>query len=119
MLGHSTYLVLELAWAVPVLILQWTLGWRSLSARLPILILALAIPTVYLSCADSVAIANGIWSLHSNRIMGLRFGNVPVEEVLFFLVTNTMVAQSVVLVSAWRKDVLNLSHPSVLPTQTA
>jgi lycopene cyclase domain-containing protein len=119
MLGHSTYLVLELAWALPVLLLQWAFGWRYLSASLPVLTLTVAISTVYLSCADSVAIANGIWSLHSDRIVGLRLGNVPVEEGLFFVVTNTMVAQSVVLVSAWRKDVFNLSQPAVLPEHPA
>jgi lycopene cyclase domain-containing protein len=62
-----------------------------------VLALAVAVPTAYLSCADGVAIANGIWTLHTNRIVGLVLGNVPLEEVLFFLLTNAMVAQAVLL----------------------
>jgi lycopene cyclase domain-containing protein len=102
-LGHLTYLVLELIWAFPVLALQWAVGWRALLARWLVLLLSLAITTVYLSLADGVAIAHGIWSIHGDRTLDLRAGDLPVEEILFFLLTNAMVAQSVVLVLEWRR----------------
>lgn len=99
MLGRLTYLVFELAWALPVLALQWAAGWKMLWRRRRTLVLALVVPTVYLSCADGIAIANGIWTLHASRILGLRFGNVPLEEVVFFMLTNAMVADSIVLLA--------------------
>ena len=101
MLSHATYLVFELCWAIPVLIVQWALGWRALWRRRRVLLVAVAIPTLYLSCADAVAITNGIWTLHSSRILGLRLGDLPVEEAIFFLLTNAMVVQSLILVDAY------------------
>lgn len=98
MLGHLTYLVLELVWALPVLILQWAVGWRKLWAyRWPVLA-AIALPSLYLCAADGFALANGIWMVHGDRILGLRLGDLPIEEALFFLLTNAMIAQSVALI---------------------
>lgn len=100
MLGHFTYLIFELGWALPVLMLQWAVGWRELWPQRRTLVLVIALPTAYLCVADAVAITAGIWTLHGNRITGLRFGVLPIEEGIFFLVTNTIVAQAVVLVAA-------------------
>jgi putative membrane protein len=102
MLGHFTYLVLELVWAIPILTLQWAVGWKTLLKRRRTLLLALIIPTAYLSCSDGVAIAQSIWTLHPGRIVGLRLGDVPVEEVVFFLLTNAMVVNSVILLAGRR-----------------
>jgi lycopene cyclase domain-containing protein len=98
MFGTWTYLIFELGWSCPVLFLQWALGWKALRSRLRSLLAAVLVATVYLSCTDSIAIAGSIWTLHRNRIVGVYIGNVPIEEVIFFLVTNLMVVQSVLLV---------------------
>lgn len=98
MFGRSTYLIFELSWALPVVLLQWAAGWKTLRARARALALAVLIATIYLSCTDGIAISQGIWTLHANRITGLRVANVPVEEIIFFLLTNLMVVQSVLLV---------------------
>lgn len=103
MLGHLTYLAFELVWAAPVLGLQWLAGGRALWQRRSILLIAIALPSAYLSIADGVAIAHGIWTLHDGRILGIRIGDVPVEEAVFFVLTNAMVVQSVILVSAYRR----------------
>lgn len=97
MFGHATYLLFELGWAVPVICLQWLVGWRILWKRRRTLLLVALFATVYLSCTDAVAISQGIWSLHAPRIVGLRLGNVPIEELIFFLLTDLMVIQSVLL----------------------
>lgn len=99
MLGHVTYLSFEFAWALPVLALQWVVGRKTLWHRRGTLIFAALVATIYLSGADSVAIAHHIWTLHANRIIGVRVGNLPLEEILFFLLTNAMVVQSVLLVA--------------------
>ena len=102
-LGHVTYLVFELVWALPVLALQWLIGARALWRGRRTLLLGILIPTLYLSWADSVAISQGIWTLHANRIVGVKVGVLPIEEALFFLLTNAMVVQSVLLVADRRK----------------
>lgn len=100
MWGHLTYLGLLLPWALPVLALQWAAGHATLRRRLRRLLLAVALPTAYLVGADAVALSEGIWTVHADRVLGVRIGNVPVEEALFFLLTNLMVAQSVILLNA-------------------
>ncbi len=97
MFGHQTYLIFELGWALPVLILHWIVGWRRLLSALRVILVAGLGVTAYLTVADGVAIHSGIWTLHPNRLLGVNLGNVPLEESLFFLLTNLMVAQSVVL----------------------
>ena len=102
--GHLTYLALETVWAMPVLGLQWAVGRQALWERRRLLIVAIAVPTLYLSIADGIAIANGVWRLHADRILGVRAGDLPIEEILFFLLTNAMVAQSVILVAdRWKR----------------
>jgi len=100
MFGHATYLVLEIAWGMPVVGLQWLAGYRILRHNLRALATGLAVMTAYLVCADGIAITTGIWTLHSNRIVGLYVADVPVEEIIFFLLTNAMVMQTVILVLA-------------------
>ena len=97
MFGHWTYLAFELGWALPVLALHWVLDRRRLREHLRLLLLVAVGMTIYLSLADGVAIRAGIWTLHRDRIVGLYLGNVPIEESVFFLATNLMVAQSLVL----------------------
>lgn len=115
--GHLTYLVFELSWSLPVLMLQWVVGRRWLWDHRGMLLVTIAVPTIYLAFADSIAIAQGIWRLHANRIVGLRFGNVPLEEVIFFAVTNALVAQSVLLVAGRRRGAIlqSLMWPTTPP----
>jgi lycopene cyclase domain-containing protein len=98
--GHLTYLGLLLPWALPVIALQWGVGHAALRRRLAPLLLGTLLPTAYLIGSDAVALAQGIWSIHHDRVLGLYLGNVPVEEALFFLLTDLMVAQSVILFNA-------------------
>jgi len=84
------------AWAGPLIVLQAAvLAWTGASPRAAVLpVLAV---TAWLVAADHVAIAAGIWHFDETRILGLRVGAVPVEEVLFFLTTNTLVAGGTIL----------------------
>ena len=96
-MGHLTYLLMELAWALPVIAGQWMLGHRTLRARWRLLVIAVLIPTAYLSAADALAIRVGIWSLNPERTLGIWIGGLPLEEGVFFLLTNTMVIQGLLL----------------------
>lgn len=97
-LGTSTlYLGAILLWAAPVLAIQWAFGWPQLWRRRRTVLLAIAVPTTYLCIADWVAIQLGIWELSAAYTTGYMIAGLPVEEALFFLVTNTFVVQGLVL----------------------
>ncbi len=91
-----TYLILEVGWALPPIILQWLVGWQFLQRQRRAWWLGILIPTIYLSFADSTALGI-VWTISPARSLGLVVGNVPVEEILFFLLTNTLIVQTVVL----------------------
>ncbi|MCS6801820.1 MAG: lycopene cyclase domain-containing protein [Chloroflexota bacterium] len=97
-LGRWTYLAFITVWAMPVILFQWWFAGRDLWAKRGPLALAVAAATLYLSAADAIAIARGIWRINPARTVGLRLGPLPLEEALFFLVTNVMVAQTMVMV---------------------
>lgn len=82
---------------LPILLIQWALGWRVFLRNFR----AVVIPTItigtYFTLADAIAIHQGIWKFDRNQILGIHFGMVPIEEVLFFFLTSLLVAQSLVL----------------------
>ncbi|MGJ3242160.1 MAG: lycopene cyclase domain-containing protein [Opitutales bacterium] len=92
----TRYLGLILAWAGPVLAIQTAYGWAdivSLGRRLwPVWVA----PTLYFWAADSWALASGIWRIAPETSTGLMLGNLPIEEALFFALTNLMVIQGLV-----------------------
>ena len=96
-LERLTYLALLLGWALPVIGLHGLVGAPELRARWRLLLVAVFVPTVYLSAADAVAIGSGVWSISVELTVGWRLGSLVFEEAVFFLLTNVMVAQSVVL----------------------
>jgi lycopene cyclase domain-containing protein len=53
--------------------------------------------------ADTLAITKNIWSITSSTRSGIEFGVLPIEEALFFALTNLFVLQGLSLWLAWRK----------------
>nr|QKW93854.1 lycopene cyclase [Vitiosangium cumulatum] len=98
------YLIHLLSWAVPFIVLQ--LGvlahhfrdrtWAVLRAVLPP---ALVVGT-YLAVADHLAIRAGIWNFGEGRHLGIYLAGVPLEEILFFLLTSVMVSLGLTLFTA-------------------
>jgi len=112
--GESTlYLGALLAWAGPVLALQWAVGWRYLLATRRRVALAVAVPTCYLWVIDRVAIWNGVWVISETYTTGLGLFGLPLEEMTFFLVTNCFVVQGLVLLPWVARRV---RRPAVDPT---
>lgn len=95
--GPFTYLIMELVWALPVVALQWAVGRATLWAHRRTLLLGVLIPTAYLSLADAVAIERGIWALSPVLTTNVALLSLPLEETLFFCLTNTMVVQGLIL----------------------
>jgi lycopene beta-cyclase len=106
----TRYLGLILLWIVPPLALQWWYGGRWLAERLRQVWPWLAALTVYLWIADGYAIANGIWSISERYTTGIRLGPLPLEEATFFLVTNLVVAQGLILFASLRREALTWSR---------
>lgn len=94
---NTLYLGLILAWAVPILTLQWILGTPTLWAMKRIWLLGVIVPTLYLWVADRIAIANGIWHISDKYTTGFQLLGLPIEEATFFLVTNLLVVQGLLL----------------------
>lgn len=99
------YLSLILVWATPILLIQFLFGAKYLFMNMRIFILSFLPPTLYLWAADFYAIKEGIWSISTTYTTGINLGVLPVEEMVFFLVTNLMVAQGLLLFNLMRSDV--------------
>ena len=63
--------------------------WRHRRA----LALTVAVSSVYLWIADLIALRLNIWSISTTYSTGLHLAGLPLEEAVFFLVTNLLVAQ--------------------------
>jgi lycopene cyclase domain-containing protein len=95
--ASTLYLGAILAWGGPVLALQWAVGWRYLLRVRARLALAVGVPTGYLWVVDRYAIDRGVWVISDTYTTGYAVAGLPVEEMLFFLVTNCFLVQGLLL----------------------
>lgn len=99
--GRWAYLSHLLVWAGPVLLVQCAVLVRRYGRETPRVLRAIVPPalavTAWLAAADHLAIAEGIWRFGEGQHLGVRIGLVPVEEVVFFLVTNLLVVLGLAL----------------------
>lgn len=93
----NSYLALTVLWFTPPLFIQFVFDPLGILRNGYTIAIATLVPTLYLWAADSFAIASGIWSFNSTSLIGLRIGNLPVEEAFFFLITSLLVAQGITL----------------------
>jgi len=95
--SRFTYLGLILVWACPVIAFQWIYGggvlWRMRRCLFP----AVMLPTAYLCLVDLIAITWRIWEIRPETSTGWLVLGLPMEEAVFFLVTNLMVVQGLLL----------------------
>ena len=112
--GHALYYGLIAAWAFPVLAGMWWLGGHLVWARRRLLAWAVVPMTLYLWFADWFAITQaGIWEITDATRSGLELFGLPVEEALFFLVTNLLVAFGLVMLERPRVPEAEAPAPSV------
>lgn len=102
-LGPATasYLGLELAWGAFPIAIQFAFGadiiWHY---RRPVL-WTLIPATLFLSFFDALAIIAGTWTISPLKSTGIQLGGIlPLEELLFFLLTSAMVVFGVTLMIA-------------------
>ncbi|KAF2010736.1 Lycopene beta-cyclase [Aaosphaeria arxii CBS 175.79] len=90
---EGTYTGLILIWAVPFLLLLWSLAYQFiLGLPLSNTLVPIAIPTLYLWIIDTLALKRGTWVINTGTKVGLHlWDGLEIEEALFFLVTNTLI----------------------------
>jgi lycopene beta-cyclase len=93
----GTYMGLILAWAAPVLAGQWAYAGDTIVRHGRAAAIAIAVPTLYLWVADATAIRLGIWHIAERYTLGPTPFGLPIEEATFFLVTNILVVQGLLL----------------------
>jgi lycopene cyclase domain-containing protein len=97
----GTYLGLELGWALLPIILQLGFGADILWRYRRLVFWTIVPLVIYLSTADALAISWGTWTIDPAQSTGLLLGGVlPLEEAIFFLLTNILVAFGVTLLLA-------------------
>ncbi len=96
----GTYMALLLAWALPPIMLQLAVGGDVLWQHRRLVGLALLSLTTYLSVADGIAIDSGTWTITPAFSLNVFLGPLPIEEVVFFLITNILIVFGVTLVAA-------------------
>ena len=97
--GEATYMALELGWALPPIGLQLLFGADILWRYRRLVVTSIVSLTLYLSAADAVAINLGTWTINPEKSFDLLLGGIlPIEEFLFFLLTNTLITFGVTLV---------------------
>ncbi len=90
----SSVLVMGLSlvgWALAAIAPQVLVGADILWHERKLVALTILPMAVYLSATDSLAIASGIWTINPAQSTGIFFGALPLEEAVFFLITNVLI----------------------------
>ena len=106
----TLYLALILVWAPPILAGMWLYDGETLWALRRTVFVTAGLPTLYLWVADATAIHSKIWTIAPKYTIGASFLGLPLEEALFFLFTNLLVVQGILLL-------LYGAHRAVTPNQ--
>lgn len=93
----GVYLSLILVWALLPILLQVAFGSDILLARGRAVLMAAGVPTLYLWAVDALAITSGTWTIDPQQTTGIKLYTLPVEEMLFFAVTNIIIACGITL----------------------
>ena len=96
-----TYLGITLFWALPAILPQFLFGADILWHYRKLVFWAIMVPGTYLSLMDIVALSDTTWSISKSQTTGvLFFGILPLEEVVFFFITNVLITFGMTLLLA-------------------
>ncbi len=94
---ETEYLALILIWAPPILAGMWLYDGETLWALRSSLLASTILPTLYLWGLDIVALREQIWTISPKYTLGIEAFGLPLEEASFFLFTNLLVVQGILL----------------------
>jgi lycopene cyclase domain-containing protein len=87
-----TYLSITLFWALPAIFPQIIFGADILWHHRKLVFPTVFVPAIYLSLMDILALKATTWSISPAQTTGvLFFGILPLEEVVFFFITNILI----------------------------
>lgn len=95
--GNFNYLFHLFLWGGFFILVQIIAGRKKIPRNISLIIIPSLIMTLYFSIADSVSIGQGIWDFDPLQTTGIRIFNIPLEEILFFLVTNILITEAMIL----------------------
>lgn len=96
---YGTYFALEVSWGLIPIMLQLIVGADILWRHRYTVITAILTTWLYLSAADMVAISMGTWTINPAQSFPLLIaGILPIEEAIFFLITNVLIVFGLTLV---------------------
>lgn len=99
--GESArYLSLIMVWALPPLIIQSAFGADILFGRWKFVATAILLPSLYLNLVDTLAIQSGTWIISPSQTTGIMIGILPIEEAVFFTITNVLLVWGITLMLA-------------------
>ncbi len=115
-----TYLSITLFWAFPAIFPQVLYGADILWHYRKLVFLGIFIPGTYLSLMDIIALTDTTWSIAKDQTTGiLFFGILPLEEVVFFFITNVLIVFGMTLllsnIGAQRFTTWKSNHYKGLP----
>jgi len=107
------YMALLLVWALPPIILQLIFGADILWHYRKLVLPGVMMPFLYLCFVDAFAISREIWTINPDSTFGVDlFGMLPLEEILFFLLTNVLIIFGITLMQA-RETHLRIGRKNV------
>lgn len=87
-----TYLSIILFWALPAILPQLLFGADILWHHRKLVFWSILVPATYLSLMDILALKDTTWSISSAQTTGILFFSIlPLEEVVFFFITNVLI----------------------------
>lgn len=91
--GQPTfYLGCILGWVCPVLAFMWFGAGNYFVRKIVSSTVAITVPTVYLCWVDRIAMRDNVWHIDEASSLNVFVADhLPVEEALFFFVTNVMI----------------------------
>lgn len=96
-----TYLSITLFWALPAILPQLLFGADILWHYRKLVFWAIMIPGTYLSLMDIIALKDTTWSISPSQTTGILFFRIlPLEEVVFFFITNVLITFGMTLLLA-------------------
>lgn len=95
--GNLNYLFHLFSWGGFFILIQIIAGRNKIFKNISLIAFPSLIMTLYFSAADSISIGQGIWEFDALQTTGIRIHNIPLEEILFFLVTNTLITEAMIL----------------------
>jgi len=93
-----TYLALILSWALIPVLIQVAVGGDVLFGHWRMLAVGVLPPTLYLWLADAIAIRSGTWIISPQQTTGIMLVNLPIEEMVFFFMTNLLIVNGMILI---------------------